>query len=271
MARKLKPLAPIPVEIGVKRRLSRQNDPNVAQADAEFERQRMGILKRDGWTCRGQGCGFASTQMEKAPAGGMEVHHIDDDHHNNDPTNLATLCPFCHMAFTAGRRGAVFAGSLGLLPGISQGELNRVIHTIWGMGRAMEMVTEEPETARRLGWKEQDIPRSFSAALREAHGSLTNLMVSAEADLDKELGGRLPEITNPEALYAVLQGLPQKDYERRGLILRHVRLLPHMEPFSGPLDLWAEHVWLRRYPPTIWEELVRTVGERMAEATRESA
>jgi len=26
----------------------------------------------------------------------LHVHHVDENHHNNDPSNLKTLCPRCH-------------------------------------------------------------------------------------------------------------------------------------------------------------------------------
>ena len=42
---------------------------------------RVNVLRRDGWQC--QSCGTRR---------GLEIHHIDRNHTNNDLDNLQTLC-----------------------------------------------------------------------------------------------------------------------------------------------------------------------------------
>lgn len=252
----------IPIRLGVKRRLSRRNDANADRANEEFERQRLAVLKRDRWTCRGKGCGFASGQMPHAPAGGMEIHHLDDDHHNNDPANLVTLCPFCHMAFTMGRRGASFAGTLGLLPGISQGELNLIIHTVWGLKRAMEM-DESGQEKRFIGANRGPGDAVVKSAINEAWGQLNQVIEDAQTRLVSEYEGFLPEISKPEVLSAVLSEIPEKEYRERDRILEHVRLFPKMDHFKDYLDLWAEHVWLRGYPPKRWQSIAGSALKRI--------
>lgn len=48
------------------------------------------IRHRDNYTC--QRCGDA-----RGRRGLLHVHHVDCDKQNNDPANLVTLCPPCHM------------------------------------------------------------------------------------------------------------------------------------------------------------------------------
>lgn len=57
----------------------------------EFTRayKRM-IRERDGQTC--QRCGVNRADYGRT----LEVHHIDHDKKNNDPTNLATVCSSCN-------------------------------------------------------------------------------------------------------------------------------------------------------------------------------
>ena len=51
-----------------------------------WDRMRRETLDRDGWLCRT--CG---------KRGRMEVHHVDGDSSNNDPSNRISLCRGCHI------------------------------------------------------------------------------------------------------------------------------------------------------------------------------
>jgi hypothetical protein len=63
---------------------------NAKQQEYYYDGQRKGALERDQFTC--QICGDSS--------GRINVHHIDNNNKNNDPSNLITLCVNCHMAIT---------------------------------------------------------------------------------------------------------------------------------------------------------------------------
>lgn len=68
---------------------------------------RQDILDRDSLTCK------------SCNRFGNEVDHIDGDPHNNDPSNLQTLCRSCHSRKTAlenGGFGKVKAGPVPLQP-----------------------------------------------------------------------------------------------------------------------------------------------------------
>lgn len=56
--------------------------------NTEFQKKKNVILFIHGYACCL--CGFISTSNH--------VHHIDRDNGNNDPFNLAVLCPYCHNA-----------------------------------------------------------------------------------------------------------------------------------------------------------------------------
>jgi hypothetical protein len=38
-------------------------------------------------------CGYQSQAEDRRD---LDIHHLDDNHNNNDPANLQTLCPTCH-------------------------------------------------------------------------------------------------------------------------------------------------------------------------------
>lgn len=64
--------------------------------NGEWRGIRQRILQRDDYTCRA--CSIRSMKY-------MEVHHINGDHRDNRPENLATLCPMCHAVFHVGITG----------------------------------------------------------------------------------------------------------------------------------------------------------------------
>jgi hypothetical protein len=123
------------LKIGVKRKMSRMSDPDASTYDEEFRQIKIHVALMAQFIC--QAC-FAptSTGPGEAAQGYFEVHHIDDNHRNNDLDNLIFLCPFCHMVFTAGRHGDDFetgadSAELLWLPSITQNTLNLLAHIVF--------------------------------------------------------------------------------------------------------------------------------------------
>jgi len=70
----------------------------------EFTRRFKKLIReRDGNKC--QRCGKTRKQEGKA----MEVHHIDHDKLNNDPSNLVTVCHPCNVYLSYHRDESLFA------------------------------------------------------------------------------------------------------------------------------------------------------------------
>lgn len=120
-----------PLILGVKTGRYRKDDAKVTAANTEFADVRQDVLKRDHNTC--QYCGVQTQGDERSPGGGLEVHHINDDHHDNCGENLVTICPLCHAVFHLGNaaRGP-FKRALKIvyLPWIRQEDLNILVWTI---------------------------------------------------------------------------------------------------------------------------------------------
>ena len=109
----------------VKKALWRQNDPEADGRPVVPAALRPKILERDDYTCGH--CGFRSLKWQ-------EIHHKDDDHANNDPSNLETLCPWCHGCHHVGFMGVSGKAILVWLPEMTQTGL---FHLVRILGVAM--------------------------------------------------------------------------------------------------------------------------------------
>jgi hypothetical protein len=73
--------------IGIKRGVFRANDPGAARADAEFAAKRDRAKESGRYRCIH--CGWVSRSY-------CQLHHLDDNHHNNAPENLGVVDQECH-------------------------------------------------------------------------------------------------------------------------------------------------------------------------------
>ncbi len=87
----------LPLLLGIKRKVFRDNDRERARADAELAAKRSGILMKHEYKC--QACGYESrveTVGAKKKMSFLDIHHRDDNHQNNVDDNLAPACHTCH-------------------------------------------------------------------------------------------------------------------------------------------------------------------------------
>lgn len=109
----------------------RQDDPVAHEAEGEFARARPGVLRRDKNACRF--CGF---RMDDKWVKGTEaayyrqVHHLNNDHHDNRPENLVTACMHCHAVHHVGLWGSKGEAMLAWLPEIPQYAVSHLHRTI---------------------------------------------------------------------------------------------------------------------------------------------
>lgn len=73
------------------------------------------IFQRDNYTC--YYCGFQSDRYQ-------EVHHLDHNHENNDPSNLVTVCPLCHQNHHLNLADLHKGATLIWCPNLTQQEIN---------------------------------------------------------------------------------------------------------------------------------------------------
>lgn len=195
-------------------------DSHAGEADRRYATIRAAVLKRDRYTCAF--CGFAAKKYQ-------EIHHLDDNHGNNAPANLATACPLCHAAFHLGMVGIKNAGLIIWCPEYSQAEINTLSRAIFV---AVENKGVQEDAARTL------------------YNALETRAIVTEERLGKGA-------SSPAAFGKGLLDLKPEAYATRGERLHGFRLLPRRAAFHGPIAYWASEPKLfGKYPDEKWERLL---------------
>lgn len=206
------------IVLSVKRSAFRRDDQYADEANTEFRKVRPSILSRDKHTC--VECGHQSKK-------GLEVHHKDDNHDNNSPSNLVSMCPLCHACFHIGYVGAKRAGDLIYIPpeyGMAQASLNNLVRQLWVME----------------GSKDQSIAMMAVQLLARMH----KLRVLARRHLGT---------SDPAMLADILLEMPPDDYAKRRESLSGVFLFPIRDGFRAHAAAAAE-ASNKTFAPHRWSE-----------------
>jgi len=182
-----------PIILGVKRDAWREDD---LRNDDRFRDARAKALSRDGNQC--QFCGWVDDKW-------LEVHHVDDDHQNNDPANLVTTCSWCHRAHHIGLAGVNQLGFIALHPVAGQ------------------VLPSQPminEMIRMYDWAAYS-GKTQSACVQRWASTFQEFLELAVKSAEHVLG-----TSNPRELGEVLLQLEQPQYDARAEWLEGFRLVP---------------------------------------------
>lgn len=193
------------ITLSVKRSKFRSDDPLAEQMNEEFRRVRPIVLKRDNNRC--VYCEFYAEKYQ-------EVHHLDNDHANNDPDNLVVTCSLCHMCHHISFAGLKEMGTLIYLEpelGITQADVNALTRTIWFAqdSKNQEVNSIAVELYFRLFFRSTIIKNSLGDA-------------------------------NPSCLGDFLLSLDEDAYRDRADKIRGVYFLPAKEGFVKQYRYWKE-------------------------------
>ncbi|MFK4132034.1 HNH endonuclease [Pseudomonas luteola] len=191
------------IVLSVKRSIFRSDDPDKEMSDTEFKKIRPEILKRDNNTC--QFCGFRAEKY-------MEVHHINDVHSDNNPSNLITACSLCHANHHLGFSGIKSRGTLIYLNpewGMDQASINNMARLLWVSEDA-----ENPEIKLLCS----NVLARFERCAIEAKKLIGTNELSVLSDYLLKMGSDL--------------------YDKRGEILSGVYVMPRKEGFLDSLNYW---------------------------------
>lgn len=189
------------IVLSAKRRSWRMMDAHADEHDKRFHSIREQILQRDDLTCCF--CLFRSVKYQ-------HIHHLDDDHGNNKPSNLVTACPLCHQCHHLGMAGIRKAGVMIWLPEISQSQLNNLCRALFV---AVKNAGDHGQTAR----------------------SLYLSLESRAGVLEQELGSGS---SNPASFGQAFLHMNEEQYARRAKLMAPIRLLPRMQAFDVEVHFW---------------------------------
>lgn len=215
--------------LSVKRSKFRIDDPRADEANNEFINIRPTILERDNHTC--QFCGFRSMKWQ-------EVHHLDDNHTNNDASNLITACPLCHTCHHVGLAGIENKGILVYLDpklGLTQAEFNQLIRVLW---------IGEKSSNKEL--------------------SMQSIGIQSRIYKQTVVARSVVGTTDANILGEFLLGLEEEEYEKREFKLEGVYLYPFKQSYKKQLAYWEAEIF-KGLNPDDWatvakQKLIRWVG-----------
>lgn len=168
----------------------------------------------------------SATSTSLAASGYLEVHHVDNDHHNNEnERNLTSLCPFCHSVHHLGFAGAHKRVSLAVIPWLTQEQVSLLCNLCGvAMARHGNLSVEAGKLFQRM--------QSTSELLEHFFGK---------------------ESIDASTLAGALSSLYRKNpslYDQRHKALWMVRVMPSLSAFKEAIDWWSAHTWL---PGENWE------------------
>lgn len=205
--------------LSVKRGVWRRDDRQSETADRAFQAARPKVIARDRSRCI---CGFQSEIQD--------VHHIDDDHTNNQLENLVTACPLCHGVRHIGQVGVSGEGRILYLPELSQEDINHLQRTCF-------IVLEIGDASQKA--KATEILRRLTARGKVVEASPWGT-------------------SQPLDFAAALNRIGEEEYEKRALTLDGLRLVYHPKRFVRYMPSWVKGLaampmktWLSMYQGAI--------------------
>jgi intracellular multiplication protein IcmJ len=212
---------PVP---GVKRQMWRKDDEHAHVADAAFAPVRENVLKRDNYSCR-----FCAHKAPKY----QEVHHFDDNHGNNDPSNLLTVCNLCHQVHHLGMCGMRNAGFIAAIPELTQVEVNQLVRAHF----VVQMIGDQNSKDKLTGLY----------ALMRARAD----MLKTAFNLD---------ISSPLLFAEILSVCDDKLFAERAKLVESLRLVPTKEAFhAGQLEYYAVNQ-RTQFLPENWAAFARQLA-----------
>lgn len=172
-------------------------------------------------------CGFESKRHQ-------EIHHLNDDHTDNSPDNLVTICPLCHQSFHLDTASTTNGGKIIWLPEFSQQELNYI-------SRALFISIEEAES-------KGEEAEGFIKIARMLENSLAERALIVEQQIQNGS-------SDPAIFANALINMSEAQYEKRFGFLKPFKLLNLRSRFPIQTKYWKNNVF-KDLPVETWEKLI---------------
>lgn len=199
-------------------------------ADAEFQAKRKSHLEATRYQCV-----FCSLRTRHA-----EVHHLDGDHANNDPSNYATACFLCHGYHHLGQRANMAGEEIGvaLIPEVSAADLNLFL------------------MAASAAWQDPKEGAIAGQVLQQVFG-LSRRVEAVEAAYGVPKGTAPAHIASALARLAVEQ---PDQYVERAQSVGDLRIVPHKATAKRLGERFREE--FSALPINSWEQVFNGIDRR---------
>lgn len=196
---------------------------HTSRQDAAAERVREMVIAQGRFGRRCYFCDFSFGSSDL-----FEVHHLDHDHQNDDPGNLAPVCELCHAPFhidLVSRKWPGDSGKIIFLPELTQPELNNLLQAVF-YAMAVNAVGEENKSDEKPVFQPHTVYRVLDdrAALVERNG---------QGDVVRA------GLSEPFALGRVLAEMDDATYARRDVLLHGLRYLAPQTHFVNQAKTWG--------------------------------
>lgn len=215
---------------GVKRKLWRMDDEHAQTADDEFKKVREEILIKANFTCHF--CDFRAINFQ-------EVHHLDNNHQNNDPSNLICTCTLCHLVHHIGMLAMKNGGFIAPIPELTQTEINHLCRAHF----VLELMTPASQ-----GGSELVDARKMLAG-----------MYSIFQDRADQLKSIHPEASSLYNFAETLAVMDEQQYDKRAQIFDGLRIIPTPTAFHpNQLEFYAKPTF-RFFNAEKWKGLANQI------------
>lgn len=250
--------------LSAKRSVWRMHD-HADEFDKVFQQLRKAVLEKSGSACRF--CGFSSSKF-------IEVHHGDDDHKNNAPSNLYSACPLCHQVFHIGLAGMKEGGEIIYLPEMSQAELNQLALVIWMVTETDQSTIQNPAHIQ-LHMRLSRIAKLMDGFLMNRRGVVLLRLRAALKNTDFPVDLidkiKMPHL-GPTLFSALLMELTEDEYGNRKTLLGGLRIYPSLSRFRERNKFWMQEqntvlpisTWYNIVPEEAIEQIVVACAEKIA-------
>lgn len=185
------------------------------------------VWKRDKFKC--YYCNFESKRHQ-------EIHHLNDDHTDNSPDNLVTVCSLCHQNFHLDTASTTNGGKIIWLPEFTQQELNY-------LSRAIFIAVDESDKVN-----EADISVGFVKIARMIENYLIERSLVVEQHIQNGA-------SDPAVFANALINIKENQYENRGNFLSSFKLLNLKSRFPIQIKYWKSNTF-KDIPIETWEKLI---------------
>lgn len=187
------------------------------------------VWKRDDYKCHF--CDFRSLKHQ-------EIHHLNEDHSDNSPDNLVTVCPLCHQSSHLDSMSLVNGGRIIWLPEMSQQELNYICRSAF---LASEYVQNSKEKDKSAIFK---MAKIIESSFEERAAVVEQHIYQGASD--------------PATFASALMDFEKDMYEDRSEYVKNFKLLHFQTRYPVQTKYWSRETF-KGIPVESWLNLVPRV------------